>query len=101
MKTLYYVKVGFQEPTKIVVIKEVLGTLWITRVLNFNHVLSSEIVEICKGFQQRAKNKQSIAFTADSDTFRSYLSENGIENVIRVNEEIEQRVLKYFTNYIK
>lgn len=46
--------------------------------------------------KQKAKNKQSIAFTADSDTFRSYLSENGIENVIRVNEEIEQRVLEKF-----
>lgn len=48
MKTLYYVKAGFQEPTKIVVIKEVLGTLWITKVLNFSHVLSSEIENLKK-----------------------------------------------------
>lgn len=95
MKTLYYVKVGFREPTKIVVIKEVFGILLFAKVLNFSHVLSSDIVEICKDFQQKAENRQSIAFTADSDTFKSYLSENGIENVIRVSKELEQRVLEF------
>lgn len=95
MNTLYYVKVGFREPTKIVVIKEMLGTCWITKVLTFSHVLSSDIVEVCKDFQQKAKNRQSIAFSADSDTFKSYLSENGIENVIRVNKELEQIVLEF------